>query len=111
MSIASRQSRNFTADMMKPEPCGVDDASGFIFPLSEMPFQYQWRGNALVSLNLRIANRFQDKPSEFLRPPLIGPDPVPPKNPRPTHYTSQNQGGTTAPTVQEIEDYVGSNPQ
>lgn len=108
MSIFSRQARNFSADMMKPEPCGVDDRSGFIFALSDMPFQYQYRGNALVNLNIRTASRFLDKPSEFLRPPLIGPDPVPPKNPRPTHYAQQNSGGTTPPSVQEIEDWVGS---
>lgn len=110
MSIFSRQARNFSADMMRPEPCGVCDRTGFIFPLREMPWQLQYRGNALVNQNLRVAERFLDKPSEFLRPPLIGPDPVPPPYPRPTHYTAQNQGGTTAPSVQEIEDYVGSNP-
>jgi len=73
-----------------------------------MPFQYQYQGNALVSQNIRVGEQYLDKPSEFLRPPLIGPEPVPPRHPRPTHYAQQNQGGTTPPTVQEIQDWVGS---
>lgn len=111
MSIFSRQGKNVPTDMMKPRPVGVDDRSGFLFYLDDLPFQYQYRGNALVNLNIRTGARFLDKPSEFLRPPLIGPDPIPPRYPRPTHYTQQNAGGTEAPSVQEIEDYVGSNPQ
>lgn len=108
MSIFSQQGRYVATDMMKPEPVGVCDRTGFLFKLSEMPFQYQYRGNALVNLNIRVAERYLDKPSEFLRPPLIGPDPVPPRNPRPTHYAQQNSGGVPAPSVFEIEGYVGS---
>lgn len=108
MSIFSRQSLRTSADMMRPEPVGVCDRTGFLLRLAEMPFQYQYQGNALVSQNIRVGEQYLDKPSEFLRPPLIGPEPIPPRHPRPTHYAQQNQGGTTPPTVQEIQDWVGS---
>lgn len=111
MSIFSRQGKQVPTDMMRPRPVGVCDRTGFLLYLDNLPFQYQYRGNALVNLNLRVGEQYIDKPSEFLRPPLIGPDPVPPRYPRPAHYAAQNSGGTVAPSVQEIEDYVGSNPE
>jgi hypothetical protein len=70
-----------------------------------MQFQMQYLGNALKSLNILVCDRCLDAPSEFLRPVLIGPDPVTPRYPRPTSYASQNQGGQPPITnINEILD-------
>jgi hypothetical protein len=36
-----------------------------------------------------------DKPQEQLRPIIVGPDPMPPKDPRPPLYAQQMRGGTS----------------
>lgn len=89
-------------DMMRPRPVAVDDRSGFLVYYDDLQFQMQWRGNSLKSLNFLCAPDMIDQPSEFLRPAIIGPEPAPLPNARPTHYAQQNQGGVPAPTVNQI---------
>ena len=57
----------------------------------------QYQGNALVWTGALVCPSCRNTPSEFLRPALLGPEPVSPKYPRPTAYSYQNQGGTAAP--------------
>ena len=90
-------------DISKPVPVGVCDRSGFLFPLSQLLPQFQYRGNSLKWNGTMVADKFIDKPAEFLRPPILGPEPIVPRMPRPTNYAAQNAGGV-APlnTTQEI---------
>lgn len=80
-------------DIDKPEPVGLCDRCSNLVYLNTMQFQMQYLGNALRSLNILVCDRCWDSPSEFLRPVIIGPDPIPPKYPRPTSYAQQNEGG------------------
>lgn len=88
----------------KPEPVGISDRSGKMYFLRDMVWQYQWNGNALVRQNILVGYDEVDKPSEFLRTPILGPEPAPLPDARPTQYAVQNQGGTTPPTVSQILD-------
>lgn len=89
-------------DMMRPRPVGISDRSGAMYFLSDMVWQYQWCGNSLRNLHILVGPDEVDQPSEFLRPAIIGPEPAPLPNARPTHYAQQNQGGVPAPTVNQI---------
>lgn len=88
----------------RPEPVGVSDRNGQVYFLKDMVWQYQWAGNALVNQRILVGPDEVDQPSEFLRPVIIGPEPAPLPNARPTHYATQNQGGTVPPTVSQILD-------
>ena len=91
-------------DMMRPEPVAVDDRSGFLVYLKDLDFQYQWTGNSLRNQRILVTDQMRDTPSEFLRTPILGPEPAPLPNARPTHYAQQNQGGVPAPTVTELNE-------
>ena len=93
-------------DIDKPEPHGRCDRCGFDYYLRDMSIQMQYLGNALKPLNILVCNeRCLDKPSEFLRPVIIGPDPVSPRYPRPFSYAQQNEGGQPPIlTINEILD-------
>lgn len=89
--------------MMKPRPVGISDRSGKMYYLDEMVWQFQWSGNALVNQRILVGPDEVDTPSEFLRSPILGPEPAPLPNARPWYYAYQNQGGTAPLTsVQEI---------
>jgi len=66
----------------------------------DLTYQYDFRGNALVNLNILVCiDSCLDVPVELLRPVIIGPDSVPPRpRPAPAYY-EQNAAGTglTAP--------------
>lgn len=81
-------------DIDKPEPVGICDRCSELRYLRDMSFQQQYRGNSLQTFNIYVCtDRCLDMPSEFLRPVQVGPDPIPPKYPRPTFYAQQNEGG------------------
>jgi len=62
--------------------------------LDDLSWQFQWSGQALVNQRILVCPRCLDKPSEFLKSPIIGPEPAPLPNARPWHYREQMQGGT-----------------
>jgi|SRR5580658_3787981 hypothetical protein len=80
---------NCPTDMMKPEPVGWCDRSNHKYYLKDLVWQFAWRGNALSNLRIRVCPNCLDVPNEGLRPILVGPDPVPPKDPRPGFTQSQ----------------------
>lgn len=93
-------------DIDRPEPHGRCDRCGFDYFLRDMSFQQQYLGNSLQTINILVCNeRCLDKPSEFLRPVLIGPDPMSPKYPRPFSYAAQNQGGE--PPITDVNTIPG----
>lgn len=80
-------------DMMRPRVWGVCDRCYFQYYLDELVWQFEWVGNALANLRIRVCPRCLDRPFEQLRPVIIGPDPVPPRDPRPPQYRAQMGGG------------------
>lgn len=81
-------------DPDRPRAIGYCDRCGFQRLLCDLPFQYDWRGNALVSTGLRVCkDRCLDKPQpNGRRPVIIGPDPRPLRDPRPGFSASQMAG-------------------
>lgn len=94
--------RKCPVDMMHPRPVGVCDRTGFLVYLDDMDWQYQYTGKALTNLRILVAQEYLDKPAEFLQPAILGPEPAPILNARPTSYGTQNLGGTNPPTVSQI---------
>lgn len=79
--------------MDRPEAWGICDRCGFRYFRKELHFQFDWRGNSLVNIRLLVCRPCTDVPNENFRPIIVGPDPVPIKDPRPGWYAQQMQGG------------------
>lgn len=72
------------------DPVGICDRCCFKYYLSDLVFQKRWAGPKVITLNLRVCPRCLDELQENgQRTIVIGPDPVPLKDPRPPHYRQQ----------------------
>jgi|SRR6185312_9084041 hypothetical protein len=88
------QSSRAYADMQRPEAWGCCDRCGFRYLHRELNWQFDWRGNQLQNLRILVCRPCTDLPQEQLRPIIIGPDPVPIRDPRPGYAATQMQGGS-----------------
>lgn len=95
------QSSRAYADISKPLPWAVCDRCGFRYMHYNLNWQYDWRGNQLQNLRILVDHHCEDVPFEQNRPIIIGPDPVPVRDPRPGYAASQ-QGFTPVFTPLEI---------
>lgn len=98
-----RQHGRAKVSARSPSAWGVCDRCGRWYLLDELRFQYDWRGNRLQDLYIRVCDRCNDKPQEQLRPQILPPDPMPRTQPRPeafaqddnlqgfTYYTFEDQ--------------------
>ena len=81
-----------------PEPWGFCDRCNLLYPLHELVFQLDYRGNNLQNLQIRVCTRTcLDIPQDQLRPIIIGPDPVPLRDPRPGFWPQQENAGGVPP--------------
>lgn len=88
-----------------PAAQGVCDRCGFTYNHAELQFQYEYRGNDFVNLNILVCPPCLDIPVEFLRPIVLGPDPIPIRNPRPElDATVQEMGPVPDPIVFQTVD-------
>ncbi len=78
-----RRHGRFIVNPNAPEPYGICDRHGGMVALKDLKFQKEWSGTSLRTTNLRVCSRCMDKPAEFLKTIVIGPDPVPVRDPRP----------------------------
>jgi hypothetical protein len=100
--VAFPQSKFAIADMQHPEAFAFCDRCGFRYNRSALVWQFDYRGTALANLRILVCTRTcNDVPNPQLRPILIGPDPIPVKDPRPGFQATQ-QGYTPAFTPLEI---------
>lgn len=76
-----------------PEPVGFCDRCGFLYQLAELVFQMQWAGPSVVNTFLRVCPKCLDVLNEQGRTIVIGPDPVPLKDPRPGYWASEQAVG------------------
>ena len=84
-----------------PQPVGWCDRCYRKRFLVDLVWQWDVRGLGLKNLRIRVCRDNQpclDEPAWFLKAIVIGPDPVPPTDPRPPSYAANNAGGTTPPT-------------
>lgn len=58
----------------------------FLYRLSDLTWQFDFRGQRLENLRILVCNRCLDVPQEQFRPVVVPPDPVPTRNPRPDQY-------------------------
>lgn len=65
------------------EAWGYCDRCGFLYNLSALQFQYEWRGDVLANTGFRVCRRCMDVPNQQFKTLHIPPDPVPVQNPRP----------------------------
>ena len=71
---------------------GKCDRCDLVYPLNELVWQYDWRGNQVQNIKLRVCTRTcVDKPYEGWRPLKLPADPIPVKDPRPINAASQEQ--------------------
>jgi hypothetical protein len=85
-----------------PEPVGVCQRCYRKFWLKDLQFQWDFRGNSLKNLYILVCYEDLDKPYEFNRPIIIGPDPVVPRWPSPPQYAANALGGEAGPPPLEI---------
>lgn len=81
--MAHRPHGNVKIDAKSPRAGGVCDRCGRWFSLRALNFQYDWRGNQIQNIKLRVCCECYDKPYEGRRPLKLPPDPLPVRDPRP----------------------------
>lgn len=80
--MAWRYHGKYTPDPYAPRGRGVCDDCQFVFLLSELQYQYEYRGDSLTNTRFRKCPTCLDKPYEGRRPLKLPPDPVPLLDPR-----------------------------
>ncbi len=100
MGLGSLQGRAYT-DPDAPEPPGTCDRCGMRFMLKDLHWDYQWSGNHLQNLRLLVCEKDRDIPAEYLRPLILGPDPLPVQDPRPGFYYAQ-EGSPPNPNFDSV---------
>lgn len=93
-------------NLQHPEPVGYCDRCGFKYPLAQLVEQRQWAGPKTVGMGIRVCTRtcLDELQQNGFRTIIIGPDPVPLKNPRPGGYQIQQMGGI--PTQFVLDDPI-----
>lgn len=66
-----------------PAAWGICDRCGFQYNLSELKFQYEWRGTTLANTHMRVCSKCMDVPDDHKRAITLPADPMPVQNPRP----------------------------
>lgn len=66
-----------------PRAAGVCDRCGFVYSHSDLQWEREWRGVAILKTGFLVCGRCLDRPNEQLKSRLMPPDPVPIRNPRP----------------------------
>jgi hypothetical protein len=82
----SPQGKHVRIDPNNPEAVGMCDRSGFLYMRKDLVKQMEWRGNDLVWTGFFVGRDQLDVPNQQSRTPILKPDPVPVKDPRPPRY-------------------------
>ncbi len=78
-------------DPFAPQALGICDRCGFQYNLRALRYQYQWAGDTMINLHLRVCDRCHDVPQEQLRIIRLPPDPLPVMDPRPEDFASAEE--------------------
>lgn len=90
-----------------PDAFAICDRCGFRYNLSDLKFQFDWRGNRLMNLYERVCPRCYDEPFEHYRPIVVPPDPLPRHMPRPDIYAPNMPLMLTDTLGQDLTDTNG----
>lgn len=88
-------SKYLVVDPRRPRAAAFCDRCGFRYNHKDLNWQFDYRGYNLQNLWILVCPRCDDLPQPQFQPFLIGPDPVPTKDPRPGWYMQQ-EGVTPA---------------
>jgi hypothetical protein len=79
----SPKGKYVTVDPDNPRGVAICDHSRFVVNADDLVPQMEWYGDSLKWTGMLVAKRFLDEPNPQLRPPILAPDPIPMRNPRP----------------------------
>lgn len=100
--MAFPQSKFAYADMERPEAFATCDRCNFRYNRSQLVWQFDFRGLREQNLRILVCTRTcNDVANPQLKPIIVGPDPVPVKDPRPGFLATQ-QGYTPVFTPLEL---------
>ena len=92
-------------DPSSPKPVGFCDRCNRKFYLDELVWQLQWTAATLSNTYLRVCTKgCLDVPNEQNRVIVIGPDPVPLKDPRPGFQVAEEAAQGVPPIPPYVED-------
>lgn len=69
-----------------PTAWGICDGCSFLYSLSDLSPQMEYRGDKLMPTGFKKCPTCIDVPYQFNRPLILPPDPVPVSDPRPERY-------------------------
>lgn len=84
-----------------PQAFGICDRCGFLYNHSQLQWQFDWAGAAMINKRILVCDTCLDTPQEQLRAIVLPADPTPIINPRTQNYSDaesdyrQTQGNTT----------------
>lgn len=79
--------KHVSIDQDHPQAVGICDYSGSVFMRKDLVRQMEWRGNDLVWTGFYVGRPYVDMPNEQAKSPILPPDPIPIKDPRPPFQT------------------------
>ena len=89
-----------------PVPVGVCDRCGFLYPLDSLHWQFDWRGDKLQNLRLRVCPRDYDVAQEQNRPIIIRGPEGSLRDPRPPQWAAEAAQGPS-PQLPFLPNYPG----
>jgi len=84
--VSYRRNGHAKVDTQHPEAFGICDRCSFQYNLTDLTWQFDWRGNQLTNLRVLVCLSCNDTPQQQLRPVIIPPDPIPIPDARPEPY-------------------------
>lgn len=105
--MAYRPHGRATVNPDSPRAFGRCDRCGFIYNLSSLRFQFDFRGPRLTNLRFLVCQTCYDTPQPQLKPIILTQDPVPVANPRPEDYNYANTNDIFAETPNTIDPQTG----
>jgi hypothetical protein len=91
-------------DTTSPKAFAVCDRCGRWDNHVSLRWQFDYRGNSLTNLQLLVCDQCYDKPFEFFRPILVGPDPLSIVNARPEFFQQIENPHQPPVTRQQLVD-------
>ena len=104
--MAWRPHGRATVNAKAPSAFGICDRCGLLYNLEKLVWQFDWRGNRITNIRIRVCTvTCYDKPYEGNRPLKLPPDPLPVKDARPIQYALDEEN--TPPTSPTYWDEPG----
>jgi hypothetical protein len=91
--MAWRFHGQYSPDPYKAMTRGTCDRCQFVFELSRLNYQYEFRGDQLANTRFRVCSDCMDKPYEGYRPVKLPPDPLPAIDPRVEPLAAEENSG------------------